>query len=92
MINYEWLQPYQDEPVFNRYERKTESNLLGKKNARASEDEVFKVFKLYSTTLRVECAYLPYIPCHPHRPQSLIAASLNSQLHKESLSSTTFIK
>lgn len=36
MINYEWLQPYQDEPTLNRHERKTESNLLSKKNSKAS--------------------------------------------------------
>jgi hypothetical protein len=65
---------------------------MSKKTVKASEDEVFKLFKHFSSFLRVEYAYLPYIPCHPHQPQSLIAAALNSQLHKECLTSNSFMK
>ena len=53
VINYEWLQPYQDEPTPNRRDRKTESNLMSKKNLKGSEDEVFKLFKHFSSFLRV---------------------------------------
>jgi len=36
MVNYDWLQPYHDEPTLSRNDRKTESNLLSKKNTKAS--------------------------------------------------------
>ena len=36
-----------------------------------------------SSFLRVEPAYLDFVPCYPHLPQTLIASCLNSQIHKE---------
>ena len=79
MDNYEWLQPFEDEPVLNRNERKTVYN---RRNTKASEEEVSKTFKEISSALRVEHSLLSFVPTYPHRPQTLIASALNSQIHK----------
>lgn len=79
MENYEWLQPLEDEPVPNRSDRKTVYN---RRNIKATEEEVTKTFKEISSALRVEHGFLSFVPTFPHRPQTLIASALNSQIHK----------
>lgn len=83
LIDYSWLKPAgKEETVMSRHDRKTESNILTKKNSKYSEEEVYKIFKTISSGLKLGDTYQEFLPCYPNRPQSLIAAALNSKYHK----------
>lgn len=38
----------------------------------------------------MEHAYLKYVPAFPHQAQTLISSALNSQMHKECITSSAF--
>lgn len=66
----------------NRKLRKTESNLTVRKQQKPTDDNIQTIFKTMLTGFKAETAFLSYVSCSPHEPQSLMASALNSYLHK----------
>lgn len=58
-LDYVWLQPYsgKDDNRPSREDRRTESNILTKKNNRMSEEQVHKIFKTVSSAIHFEQGY-----------------------------------
>jgi len=46
---------------------------------------VYKTFKTVSSALKIEQGYFDFVPCYANKPQTLIAAALNSKQHKDCL-------
>ena len=58
VIDYGWLKPISsNEATVSRHDRKTESNILAKKNSKMSEEDVFKIFKMVSSSVKINEAY-----------------------------------
>jgi hypothetical protein len=73
---------HQSEEPLNRKLRKTESNLLTRRQIKPTEDAIQTIFKSVMTGYKAESAYVEYVCCNPFESQSMIASALNSFLHK----------